>query len=109
MIFVSPILIFTICSEYGWEFLNSLLVSIITNNLQAYLAFVEMSSCGCRKEWLSNRSKFFSTDLVCNDLCKSIEERRCRKRFFTSNQMMMSGKRKRMGKYPLQTLLVLVN
>ena len=94
MIFVSPILIFTICSEYGWEFLNSLLVSIITNNLQAYLAFVEMSSCSCRKEWLSNRSKFSSTDLVCNDLCKSIKERRCRKRFFTSNQMMMSGKRK---------------
>ena len=69
-------------SSFCFCFLSSVRNELITKNLQALFALTEMSSCGCGKECLSNRCKYFKNDLGCTDLCKSMKEKRCRKRYF---------------------------
>ena len=44
--------------KYGWKISNVLLVPVITDDLPALLNLVEMSSCGCKKEYLSNMQVF---------------------------------------------------
>ena len=60
--------------KYGWEFMvGKWFVSAYNYcNLPALLALVEMSSCECKKECLSNKCKHFKNNLVCTDLCKYI-------------------------------------
>lgn len=50
--------------KYGWEVSNGLLVPIITDNLPSLLALIETSSCGYKKEYLSNMCKCFKNNLV---------------------------------------------
>ena len=71
-----PFAFFTKCLlplvKYGWKFSND----------QAVLVIVETIFGGCRKECLSNRSKSFTTDLACTDLCRSFEEKDEEKHIF---------------------------
>ena len=65
--------------KYGWEFSNCLLVRITTDHLPPPLALVEMRSCGCKKESLSDRCNCFKNNLLCIERCKSFHAGKRRK------------------------------
>ena len=63
---------FTISSEIWLGIFKWFVSAYNYCSLPALLALVEMSSCECKKECLSNKCKHFKNNLVCTDLCKYI-------------------------------------
>ena len=55
-------------TDYGWEAQDTSLVPIMTDNLPAPLALIELS--GCKSKCTSNRCKCFKNNLICTDMCK---------------------------------------
>jgi hypothetical protein len=55
---------------YGWQTEADSLAAIMTDNLPAPLALIELSVCGCKSSCSSNRCKCFKNNLVCTDMCK---------------------------------------
>lgn len=55
---------------YGWEREGDTLVPIMTGNLPAPLALIELSVCKCKSNCSTKRCKCFKNDLVCTDMCK---------------------------------------
>ena len=56
--------------NYGWENNNGVLVPIMTDNLPAPLALIELSVCGCQSDCCTDRCKCRKNKLVCTDMCK---------------------------------------
>ena len=55
---------------YGWEMINDTIAPIMTDELPAPLALIELSVCGCKATCNSNRCKCFKNKLNCTDMCK---------------------------------------
>ena len=55
---------------YGWDREDERLIPIMTDNLPAPLAMIELSACGCRSDCLSNRCRWRKHSLPCTDMCK---------------------------------------
>jgi len=56
--------------NYGWENVNSSLSPILTDNLPAPLALIELSVCSCKSDCTTNRCKCHKNDFICTDMCK---------------------------------------
>ena len=57
--------------NYGWEDDNdSTLVPIMTNNLPAPLALIELSVCSCQSNCTTKRCKCKKNKFLCTDMCK---------------------------------------
>ena len=56
--------------NYGWEMINNTISPIMTDELPAPLALIELSVCGCKTTCNSNRCKCFKNKLNCTDMCK---------------------------------------
>lgn len=56
--------------NYGWELNGLTLDPILTDNLPAPLALIELSVCGCKGDCSTNRCKCFKNNLICTDMCK---------------------------------------
>ena len=57
------------CS-FGWEMINESLKPIMTDNLPAPLAMIELSVCGCKSNCISNRCLCHKNNFPCTDMCK---------------------------------------
>ena len=57
-------------SNYGWDDLDGQLIPIMTNNLPAPSALLEMSACACNSNCTSNRCKCRKNGFVFTDMCK---------------------------------------
>ena len=58
---------------YGWELNGTCLDPIMTDNLPAPLALIELSVCSCKGDCSTRRCKCFKNALVCTDMCKCQE------------------------------------
>lgn len=58
---------------YGWEREGETLIPIMTDNLPAPLATIELSVCGCKSDCSTNRCRCAKHDLPCTDMCKCNE------------------------------------
>ena len=56
--------------NYGWEISEELLKPILTDNLPAPEAIIELSFCGCQTKCSTNRCKCYKHQLNCTDMCK---------------------------------------
>ena len=56
--------------DYGWERVNTSYLAIMTDELPAPLALVELSSCSCKTRCCNNRCKCYKNHLSCSDMCK---------------------------------------
>jgi hypothetical protein len=56
--------------NYGWELNNTSLEPMMTDNLPAPLALIELIACGCNGDCGTQRCKCFKNNLVCTDMCK---------------------------------------
>ena len=56
--------------RYGWELNGSSLDPIMTDNLPAPLALIELSIYNCKGVCSTRRCKCFKNSLVCTDMCK---------------------------------------
>ena len=56
--------------NYGWENLDNILVPIMTDDLPAPLALIELSVCKCKGSCVNRRCKCVKHNLVCTDMCK---------------------------------------
>jgi len=55
---------------FGWELSNECIVPIMTDELPAPIALIELSVCSCKKEKCeSNRCKCYKNNLQCTDMC----------------------------------------
>ena len=59
--------------NYGWENAEGQLIPIMTNNLPAQMALLEMSTCSCKSDCTSNRCKCRKNSFVCTDMCKCLK------------------------------------
>lgn len=59
--------------NYGWENEDSSLVQILTDNLPAPMALIELSSCSCKSSCSNNRCKCRKNGFTCTDMCKCLE------------------------------------
>ena len=59
--------------NYGWERSNQALVPMLTDNLPAPLALIELSSCSCKSSCTNNRCKCRKNGFICTDMCKCTE------------------------------------
>ena len=57
-------------ANYGWEDINSSFTPILTDNLPAPLALIELSVCSCKSDCATNRCKCHKNDFICTDMCK---------------------------------------
>ena len=58
--------------NYGWEWEKNLLVPIMTDNLPAPIAMIELSMCSCKTNCNTMRCKCRKNYLLCTDMCKCI-------------------------------------
>ena len=58
--------------NYGWENIDERLCPIMTDNLPAPLALLEMSSCNCKSGCSSKRCKCRKNGFTCTDMCKCV-------------------------------------
>ena len=56
--------------NYGWENVDSSLNPILTHDLPAPLALIELSVCACKSDCSTNRCKCRKNGFVCTDMCK---------------------------------------
>ena len=56
--------------NYGWELIGDSLDAMLTDNLPAPLALIELSVCGCQGDCQTRRCKCFKNELTCTDMCK---------------------------------------
>ena len=56
--------------NYGWELNGDSLDSIMTDNLPATNALIELSMRSCKTGCKTRRCKCLKHDLVCTDICK---------------------------------------
>ena len=56
--------------NYGWEQNEMSLDPIMTDNLPAPIALIELSMCKCQTGCKTKRCKCLKNDLVCTDMCK---------------------------------------
>ena len=56
--------------SYGWELNNRSLDPIMTDNLPAPIALIELSVCSCKGDCSNKRCKCLKNELVCTDMCK---------------------------------------
>lgn len=54
----------------GWKRQNDALTPIMTDNLPAPMAMIELSVCGCKSNCQNNRCKCRKNRLPCTDMCK---------------------------------------
>ena len=59
--------------NYGWEIVNVNIMPIMTDELPAPLALVELSFCSCKTNCDSNQCKCYKNELICSDMCKCVE------------------------------------
>ena len=59
----------SLCNN-GWELNGSSLQLIMTNNLPAPLALIELRVCRCKNNCSIRRSKRLKNELICTDMCK---------------------------------------
>ena len=57
-------------TNYGWESVHSSFVPILTENLPAPLALIELSVCSCKSDCTKKRCRCHKNDFVCTDICK---------------------------------------
>lgn len=58
---------------FGWEVVNDRIVPIMTDELPAPVALIELSVCSCKKAKCdSNRCKCYKNNLQCTDMCKCL-------------------------------------
>ena len=56
--------------NYGWELNGDSLDPIMTDNLPAPIALIELSMCSCKTGCKTGRCRCLKHDLVCTDMCK---------------------------------------
>ena len=56
--------------NYGWEIVWNTIMPILTDNLLAPLALIELSACSCKTGCKTNRCKCRKSGFTCTDLCK---------------------------------------
>ena len=59
--------------KYGWERRGNALMPIMTDNLPAPMAMIELSVCGCKSNCQNKRCKCRKNCLPCTDMCKCID------------------------------------
>ncbi len=55
---------------YGWEINDGTLEQIMTDNLPAPIALIELSVCSCKTGCTTKRCKCLKHKLICTDMCK---------------------------------------
>ena len=60
--------------NFGWEKENDSLIPIMTDNLPAPLAMIELSVCSYKSDFCTNRCKCRKNNLPCTDMCKCRRE-----------------------------------
>ncbi|XP_066928999.1 uncharacterized protein [Clytia hemisphaerica] len=55
---------------YGWELNGTSIDSIMTDNLPAPIALIELSMCKCKTGCQSKRCKCLKNNLICTDMCR---------------------------------------
>ena len=58
--------------NYGWEFVEEAFSPIMTDNLPAPSALIEMVSCSCKSNCLTNRCQCRKNGFICTDMCKCV-------------------------------------
>ena len=58
--------------NYDWEIHQDKIVALITDELPAALALVELIVCNCTILCNNNRSKCYKNNLPCTNMCKCI-------------------------------------
>jgi len=56
--------------SFGWEICNDTYKSIMTDELPAPSALIELSVCSCKTKCINNRCKCRKNDLQCTDMCR---------------------------------------
>ena len=56
--------------SFGWERINDALVPIMTDNLPAPLALIELSVCECKSHCKTNRCRCHKNSFLCTDMFK---------------------------------------
>lgn len=56
--------------NYGWELVDEMFSPIMTDNLPAPSALIEMVSCACKSNCTTNRCQCRKNSLNCTDMCK---------------------------------------
>ena len=59
--------------NYGWENVDGKISAIMTDDLPAPLALIELSMCGCKTSCDTNRCKCYKNSLVCTEMCKCFD------------------------------------
>ena len=59
--------------NYGWESCDKVYNPIMTDELPAPLALIELSVCGCKTKCTTRRCKCFKNKLPCTDMCKCVD------------------------------------
>ena len=58
---------------FGWESTEDSLQPIMTDNLPAPVALIDLSMCGCKTDCTNNRCKCHKNGLPCTDMCKCVK------------------------------------
>ena len=59
--------------SYGWESYGDTYKAIMTDELPAPVALIELSVCACKTNCVNNRCKCRKNKLQCADMCKYID------------------------------------